>query len=759
MKQAFNRWALVCALAFLAGLSACKPPLREAESLLQTHNYAKAERVLRQLLSQDPHSGQVRALLAQASFHTQGPEAAIDELQALYPDYQDDKNFKQVVDALETEFAELDRLARKAGVAELESYLKAKHPLWLRERARWLLARKQGKGFAKLAQSEDPLVQQLALWQAAGRQPEKLQDLLESHADSRLRPAWYQALADVLWQAKRDDEALDLLERWEKELPERHPRRAEILLKRADFAIEAERPAVALQDLRAYLREFPKHSGGRQAIYTLRDKLKPYLKSSDHRFLAEQAYARWMYQSAYAELSQASADSAADLYKLGSYALEAKLVVPAREAFQRLQKFYRGSREAGLAGVGLASIQRSTKAYGEAIKQLQAIKQAYGSEPEVKAAALWEESIVYDFQNQSHKRAAACHELVEADPGFEEAMPALWFALWDDYLQGDYRKVVELVKQNHSFFAKHELRTRFLYWQARAHEELSEKDEARKLYLELSQNPLMDYYTHRAKERLRLLEHGGEDRYATAPYNGYSLGRVPNPGYAIAFRQAIAGDKEAFSELMELYYLQMHGEFAPIAYSEAEPRYQVLYGLMQHRAGRHYETITHFRYPAEEADSYLPATFPLAFFKNIEAEARKYSLNPFLVSGLIWQESQYKPDIQSWVGATGLMQIMPATGSHIAQKMGIPDYKLSDAATNIRMGTWYLKSRLDYFDGNPLLAVASYNAGAGPVEKWKEQFGHLPYDALAESIPYPETRGYVKRVFTSYWIYQALYGK
>ena len=107
----------------------------------------------------------------------------------------------------------------------------------------------------------------------------------------------------------------------------------------------------------------------------------------------------------------------------------------------------------------------------------------------------------------------------------------------------------------------------------------------------------------------------------------------------------------------------------------------------------------------------------------------------------------------------GLMQIMPATGEQIANELGLEEYNLTDPADNIKMGTWYLKSRHDVFDGNPLFAVASYNAGAGPVLKWKKQFGNLPYDALAESIPYPETRGYVKRVFTSYWIYQALYGK
>lgn len=739
-------------------LIGCKPPLREAESLMQAKRYKQAEQVLSRIVAKDP-SIDAQALLAQASFYTQGPDVAIDQLQALYPKYQDERSFKQVVDALEPEFAALDKLARQNQAAPIESYLREAHPDWLRDRARWLLAQQQAKGFIELSKSGDPLIQALVRWRQAGKDPEKLAQLLEDFPKSRLRGIWYQTLIDSLWQAKRHKEALDALGKWLGELPERHPRRAEVLLQRAAAEIEDNLPREALQDYRSYLRHFPKHSGRRETIYKVRDKLKDSLNTADHRLLAESAYDEWMYQTAYAELSQVPAEDGASLLRLGQYALKAELTSAARDVLVRVQKFYPGSHEAGMAGVSLASLQRKSKAYTPALNQLQAIKAAYGADSEVKASALWEESVVYDFQNRNDQRAQACREAVATDPGIENGMSALWYAVWDDYLQGKYQQVVDEVGANSRYFAKHELKTRFLYWQARAYQELGDRDSARKGFSELSQNPLMDYYTHRARERLRLIDQGGEDRYATAPYNGFSRARVPNPGYVQAFHQALAGDKEALSELMELYYLGMTEDFSELAGSEEAVNYQVLYGMLLHKAGRHYEAITRYRYPAEENDAYLPVVFPLAFFDKIEAEAKQNGLNPFLPAGLIWQESQYKPDIKSWVGATGLMQIMPETGAHIAGQLGLKNYNLSDGPTNIRMGTWYLKSRLDYFDGNPLFAVASYNAGAGPVGGWKNKFGTLPYDALAESIPYPETRGYVKRVFTSYWIYQNLYGK
>lgn len=759
MTRASQRWrGGLCLLAGLCLLVGCKPPLREAESLMQAGHYQQAERVLSGLVAKDP-SVEARSLLAEASFHTQGPETAIELLRELYPKEQDNPGFKLAVKAIEDAFAELDRLARQPNPVALESYLAAKHPVWLQDRARWLLAQQRAAGFAELSKSEEPLIQELVRWRQAGPDSEKLTELLSEFADSRLRPLWYRELIDSLWKAKRHREAFDVMHRWEGELPERHPRMAALLLDRADKEIEDALPREALQDYRNYLRRFPKHAGRRLTIYKMRDKLRDYLTTADHRLLAEQAYAEWMYQTAYAELRQVPAHDAQDLYRLGSYALKAELSTAAREVFTQIQKTYPGSHEAGLAGVGLASLQRKARAYGPALQLLQSIQTAYASDTEVRAAAHWEASVVYDFQNRNDLRAAACHAVVEADPDFEDAMPALWYAVWDDYLQGKYQQVIELITKHQHAFAKHELKSRFLYWRARAYQELGDRDKARAGFSELSQNPLMDYYTHRARERLRLIEQGGDDHYATAPYNGYTRKNVPDPGYAQAFDQAIAGDKEAFSEVMELYYLRQKQAFSELAVNEEAPRYQVLHGMLLHQAGNHYGAITRYRYVAEEDDSFLPAVFPLAFFDTLAAEAKKYGMNPFWPAGLIWQESQYKPDIKSWVGATGLMQIMPATASHIADKMGIAKFDLTDAATNIRMGVWYLKSRLDTFDGNPLLAVASYNAGAGPVQKWQERFGHLPYDALAESIPYPETRGYVKRVFTSYWIYQSLYSK
>src|SRR6185436_18904832 len=111
-------------------------------------------------------------------------------------------------------------------------------------------------------------------------------------------------------------------------------------------------------------------------------------------------------------------------------------------------------------------------------------------------------------------------------------------------------------------------------------------------------------------------------------------------------------------------------------------------------------------------------------------------------------ESYYNPRARSRVGATGLMQLMTPTAQEHARRMGISFGKgrLEDPDTNIRLGTFHLRMLIDLFGGNEHLAVASYNGGQGNVLKWRRGAPRKPLDEFLESIPFDETRGYVKRV-------------
>jgi len=126
-------------------------------------------------------------------------------------------------------------------------------------------------------------------------------------------------------------------------------------------------------------------------------------------------------------------------------------------------------------------------------------------------------------------------------------------------------------------------------------------------------------------------------------------------------------------------------------------------------------------------------------------DAEKSGIAPYLIMGLIHQESYFNPRAKSRVGATGLMQLMPATGKELAQKLH-SSADLENPDVNIRLGTYHFRHLIDLFGGNPQLAVASYNAGQGNVLNWRRAAPHKPSDEFLESLPFPETRTYVKRV-------------
>ncbi|MYM80858.1 transglycosylase SLT domain-containing protein [Duganella sp. FT50W] len=154
------------------------------------------------------------------------------------------------------------------------------------------------------------------------------------------------------------------------------------------------------------------------------------------------------------------------------------------------------------------------------------------------------------------------------------------------------------------------------------------------------------------------------------------------------------------------------------------------------------------RFPSPHNDVMHPATQTLG-------------LDKAWVYGLIRQESRFIMDAQSHVGASGLMQVMPSTGRWVAKKLGLTDFAqemLSDVRYNIMLGTNYLNMVLGNMDGNEVLATAAYNAGPGRLRSWRATLTK-PMDATVfiESIPYYETRTYVKNVMSNATYYAALF--
>ncbi len=150
--------------------------------------------------------------------------------------------------------------------------------------------------------------------------------------------------------------------------------------------------------------------------------------------------------------------------------------------------------------------------------------------------------------------------------------------------------------------------------------------------------------------------------------------------------------------------------------------------------------------------------FPMPHHGSRGAALRPISLDPAYVYGLIRQESRFITDARSTVGASGLMQVMPATARWTAKKIGLTNFtpgQITDRDTNIAIGTGYLKLVLDDFAGSMPLAAAAYNAGPGRPRNWRN--GPILEAAIwAENVPFAETRDYVKKVLSNTTNYAAI---
>ncbi len=150
--------------------------------------------------------------------------------------------------------------------------------------------------------------------------------------------------------------------------------------------------------------------------------------------------------------------------------------------------------------------------------------------------------------------------------------------------------------------------------------------------------------------------------------------------------------------------------------------------------------------------------FPMPFRDAVIKRSRDIGLDPAYVYGLIRQESRFIMDARSGVGASGLMQIMPATARETARYIGLAGFtanKLNDRDTNITIGTAYLKRALDDFGGSMAMAAAAYNAGPSRPRNWRNG-PQLEAAIWAENVPFNETRDYVKKVLSNTTNYAAV---
>lgn len=303
-----------------------------------------------------------------------------------------------------------------------------------------------------------------------------------------------------------------------------------------------------------------------------------------------------------------------------------------------------------------------------------------------------------------------------------------------------------------------------LYWKARSLEKAGEAQKAGALFQSLCGDAPLSYYCQNARLRpVATIANGASGAKESLPLVGIEPREKSVTGdahYQRAVELRMAGLSRESGEEVVVLTGRLGGDRGEILW---------LAGFLKdvgdyHRALKLVQLF--FPDVIDRGAAGVPSAFwelayPQGLLPTIRASVN-HGTDPYLVAAVIREESVYNPDAVSPAGALGLMQVMPQTGRMVATRLGAEPFsreRLFDPPYNIRLGSWYLGYLAEKFDRNAVYVIAAYNAGPEAVAKWVQQFGNVEPDEFIESIPYTETRLYVKRVLRSYREYRRVNGQ
>jgi len=280
----------------------------------------------------------------------------------------------------------------------------------------------------------------------------------------------------------------------------------------------------------------------------------------------------------------------------------------------------------------------------------------------------------------------------------------------------------------------------FQYWQGRAYGGVDAGENARQRFDDLSKQ--RHYYGFLASAKLSQKPVINDNPLEFTMEQLALIANLPSAQRAYEFLQL----EQYASARREWYYLQ----------SQLSKEQKLVSAVLANSWGWHDRAIFGFSNTGYLDD--IKRRFPLAYSDQLLRQSSKHHIDPAWTFAIARRESSFMTDASSGAGAKGLMQLLPSTARYLAKKK-IKTSVLFDPDTNAQFGTQYLSYLMEKMDNNSVLATASYNAGWRRVRKWLPDEGSMPIDIWIETIPYKETRNYVKAVLAYREIYATQLGQ
>ena len=371
--------------------------------------------------------------------------------------------------------------------------------------------------------------------------------------------------------------------------------------------------------------------------------------------------------------------------------------------------------------------------------------------------------------NRGNFRAAIgpLEEALRRYPASKWATNARWFTAMSHYLLGEHEAALPhldtLAKAGGALVGG-----KARYWRARTLAQLGRTDEANAAYRDLAGRWPFSWYALLAAARLRErgIELGPFGDHPPAP-RGPEVATTIDPAVAadpaiVAFDEldgaGLADDAGVELRRAERVFLGRHDRARGLA---------VLFE--RYGRGRNWNRPWQLAVGYDRGALDTPAegrarwwwlhAYPEAYKELIERYQASGGNPPYYLYAIMRKESGYDPHVRSYADAQGLLQMIPATTTRVAARLGLPYAAgdLYDPELNIRTGAWYIGNLLAKFKGQVPLGAGSFNSGPRPVMRWLDAFGDRPIDELVELVAYEQTREYMKKVTENYARYVYLY--
>lgn len=484
------------------------------------------------------------------------------------------------------------------------------------------------------------------------------------------------------------------------------------------------------------------------------------------------------YRAAIAAFPEAARDATV-LVRFGVSLLRTGAVREANTLLARASERAAGERQAE----ALYFLAESERRLGRTTEYVETTRRAVERHPRSPwtARALLERARFHMRNGERSEALAVCRQVVSHQPDSEFAPEAFWMLGWEAYRSRAYEDASHALLLLVARHPRSELLAQAAYWAARAEERMGRNDRAALLYEKIWERYRDAYYGQLARQRRERLNARG----IVAPWPARRQGEsFDDPVLASALAnlrpirapEETAGPRtlERVAKAVELRTIRLDGlALGELTAAQREaptsPRVCLELARLYRDQGDPLAAINALRqahpdYAAyrgdEVSEEVFRLLFPLTHWDLIRRNAQAQGLDPYLVAGVIRQESGFHPRARSVANARGLMQVIPSTGRLVARRYGLrrlsPE-QLYDPALNIRLGTTYLAEQVRRF-GRIEYALAAYNAGPVRVARWLRELPTEEMDEWIESIPITETRQYVKSILRNVAHYRRIYG-